>query len=47
MTNAHVIGEDNGSYQIQTFDGKKHDAILKNIKSDRFGQKDLALNLSH
>ncbi|WP_319422722.1 serine protease [Pleurocapsa sp. FMAR1] len=43
VTNAHVIGDDNGSYQIQTFDGKKHDAILKNIKSDRSGQKDLTL----
>ena len=43
VTNAHVISDDNGSYQIQTFDGKKHDAILKNIKSNKSGQQDLAL----
>jgi S1-C subfamily serine protease/Flp pilus assembly protein TadD len=43
VTNAHVIGDEKYSFQIKTFDGKTHSAELKNIKSDRFGQKDLAL----
>ena len=44
VTNAHVIGDDKySSYTIKTFDGKTHDAILKNIKSNKSGQQDLAL----
>jgi S1-C subfamily serine protease len=43
VTNAHVIGDEKYSFQIKTFDGKTHYAELKSIKSDRSGQKDLAL----
>jgi tetratricopeptide (TPR) repeat protein/S1-C subfamily serine protease len=43
VTNAHVIGDEQYSFEIKTFDGKTHTAFLKNIKSNQSGQQDLAL----
>jgi tetratricopeptide (TPR) repeat protein/S1-C subfamily serine protease len=43
VTNAHVIGDEKYSFKIKTFDGKTHSAVLTNIKSNKSGQKDLAL----